>query len=227
MSDDILCVRFDHHTIQDKKNFLPELAKFYCNIWRYDTNFGEYNKCPNSGKYFDYNFVVVQGNKTCPDCGSDLVEAWVESKVEETILKRIALGDNFFGAVAIDTVNDKIVGFVWGYNRPLSEVETPEVFASVNNPSGFTPYFNEFAVDFHYRGNRIGSTLCHMLVTWMKKTYPNIPGYLHTHSKSVARHVFETAGYVYHSDDDELGSGRIFMSIDNCSNFTPEKLKTI
>jgi len=227
MSGNILCVRFDEHTIQSKSGFLSELAKFYCNIWRFDPFFGEYSKCPKSGKYFDYNFVVTKGNTTCPDCGAELVEAWVESEVEKTIQNRAALGNNFFGAVAVDTISTKIVGFVWGYNRSLSEVETADILKSVNNPSGYTPYFNEFAVDNNYRGKRIGSTLCRMLVTWMKEKYPSIPGYLHTHSKSVARHVFETAGYVYHSDDDELGSGRIYMTIDKCGNFTPEKLKKI
>lgn len=227
MSGNVSCFRFDQYLVTNKVGFLEELAAFYCNIWRYDINFGEYKKCSVTGQYFNYDYCVNQGNTTCSDCGAPLVEAWVEKDVEKTILERTALGNNFFGAVAVDIISTKIVGFVWGYDRSLSKVETPEVLASVDNPSGYVPYFNEFAVDLNYRGERIGSTLCKMLVTWMKENYPNTPGYLHTHSKSVARHVFETAGYVFHSDDNELGSGRIFMVIDNCSNFTPENLKTI
>lgn len=230
MSSNVVCIRFDDYLVKNKAGFLQELANFYCNIWRYDPNFGEYKKCPdekNCGKYFDYDYFENKGNRTCSTCGKPLVDAWVETSVEETILKRTSLGNNFYGAVAVDTITERIVGFVWGYNRPLAEVETQKLLEVLNNETGYVPYFNEIAVDPKYRGQLIGSTLCKMLVSWMKQNYPNTPGYLHTHSKSVARHVFDVSGYRYHSEDEKLGDGRIYMVVDQCKDFTPENLKSI
>ena len=203
---------------------MSELASFYCSIWRFDPNFAEYTKCPKCKHYYSYTYSVTEGHQTCPDCHVKLVPAWVESKVKTTIRKLAALKEDFFGAVAYDNTKEKIIGFVWGYNRPFSEIEESEIMAFVQNSTGRVPYFNEIATDPAYRQDGIGSQLCRMLVEWMKKSFPATPGYLHTHENSPARRLFEKAGYSFLCYDGALLDGRIYMSIDKCANFTPEKL---
>jgi len=224
MSGDISYFQFDSRLLRTNPGFLSELATFYCSIWRFDPNFAEYTKCSNCKRYYSYTFSVTERNTCCPDCGVDLVPAWVESKVEKTIYNLAELKKDFFGAVAYDNMKKKIIGFVWGYNRPFSEVEEPEIMAVVQNSTGRVPYFNEIATDPAYRQDGIGSQLCRMLVEWMRKSFPHIPGYLHTHENSPARRLFEKAGYSFLCFDGALLDGRIYMSIDKCANFTPEKL---
>lgn len=224
MSGNISYFQFDRFLVAKKPDFLHQLASFYCNVWRFDPNFAEYKKCPNCERYYSYNFVEVEKNTTCPDCQVSLVEAWVEKEVEETILTLTSLDKDFFGAVAFDNIQSKIIGFVWGFNESLSKVKDSTVLAAVQNKSGFVPYFNEIATDPAYRKNGIGSQLCRMLVEWMQKKSPATPGYLHTHENSPARRLFEKAGYTFLCYDEKLGGGRIFMSIGKCADFTPEKL---
>lgn len=224
MSENFSYPTFDLNFLIANPKFLSELAAFYCEIWRHDEKFGEFKKCPQCDHYYSENFVVTLGNTTCPTCKVDLVEAWVPDKVEQTILQRAALGNQFFGAVAYDNVDEKIMGFVWGYNQPLSEVETADMLASVQNPTGFVPYWNEFAIDFDYRKKGHGDKLGRKLTQWFKDNFSGTPGYLHTHMGSVAFHVFEKAGYVFHSHDLKLGDGRIYMYISDCANLTPENL---
>lgn len=221
--------KFDHHFVLTDEKFLGDLAAFYCNLWRFDPNFAEYKKCPNCEVYYSYNFVEVQNNTDCPNCNVPLVEAWVEECVQKTIISLASLGEDFYGAVAQDETTNKIVGFVWGVNRSFESMakrdEPENILDFVNNPTGKVPYFNEIATDPAYREQGVGSKLCFMLVEWMKENFPNVPGYLHTHQDSPARRLFEKAGYVFHSCDEKLGGGRIYMAIDSCSNFTPEKLR--
>lgn len=235
MSGTISYFQFDHHFVSTNKKFLQDLSSAYCNLWRFDPNFAEYKKCPKCDRYFSYDFVVNQGNTICPDCsikeGKEifLVEAWVEEEMENKILELTSLGEDFFGAVAYDNLKQKVVGFVWGVNRSFHEMvskkEPENIIATVYNHTGKTPYFNEIATDPAYREHGIGSELCFMLVEWMKKKFVNIPGYLHTHKDSPARRLFERSGYVFHSNDERLGGGRIYMFIDNCAFFTPENLR--
>lgn len=217
--------RFDHQKIVNSPTFLPQLSMFYCNIWRYDPNFGEFKQCPNCEHYFPFSYCVTEGKNTCSDCGAVLVEAWNENEVAETILKLLSLGENFFGAVALTPdISDTIIGFTWGFNKPLSEIVNETVLNYVNNPSGYSPYYSEFASDQSYRNQGIGSDLCRMLVSWMKDSSPNIPGHLRTHENSPARRIFEKAGFRKLCYDDKVGGGRIFMVVDQCKNLTPENL---
>lgn len=224
MSGNITYFQFDRFLVAKKPEFLHNLAKFYCNVWRFDPNFAEYQKCPNCERYYSYQFVETEKNIVCPSCQVSLVEAWVESEVEDTILELTSLKKDFFGAVAVDNVTKNIIGFVWGLNKPLSKVETVDVRNAIQNKTGFVPYFNEIATDPAYRKNGVGSQLCRMLVEWMKNTSPETPGYLHTHENSPARRLFEKAGYSFLCYDEKLGGGRIFMSIGKCADFTPENL---
>lgn len=231
MSGTISYFQFDHHFVSTNKKFLQDLSSAYCNLWRFDPNFAEYKKCPDDdcGLYFSYDYFVNQNKINCSRCGLPLVDAWVEEKVQETILNLTSLGEDFFGAVAYDNLKQKVVGFVWGVNRSfhkmVSKKEPENIIATVYNHTGKTPYFNEIATDPAYREHGIGSELCFMLVEWMKKKFVNIPGYLHTHKDSPARRLFERSGYVFHSNDERLGGGRIYMFIDNCAFFTPENLR--
>lgn len=231
MSGNITFFQFDQHFVSNNNKFLQDLASAYCNLWRYDPNFAEYKKCPNDdcGLYFSYDYFVNQNKTYCSRCGLPLIDAWVEEKVQETILKLTALGNDFFGAVAYDNTENKVVGFVWGLNRTFKNMiekkEPKNILASVQNPTGRVPYFNEIATDPNYRESGIGSQLCFMLVEWMQKNFVNIPGYLRTHKDSPARRLFERSGYVFHSNDERLGGGRIYMAIDNCAFLTPQNLR--
>ncbi len=215
--------QFDETKVKNDARFLSQLSRFYCNIWRYDPNFAEYKQCPNCSRYFSLNYCET--NLSCDKCNIVLVEAWDEKSVAETICDLVSLKNNFFGAVALlpDT-SDTIIGFTWGYNKKLSEITDETVFKAVNNSTGYVPYFNEIASDPSFRHKGVGSSLCKMLVQWMKHTNPSLPGYLHTHENSPARRLFEKAGYRMLCYDEELGGGRIYMSIDKCGNFSPENL---
>lgn len=218
-----LFIEIDHHLVTHHPTLLRELAHLYCETWRYDQFFGEYTKCSSCKHYFSFDYS--KNHTTCPDCGNILVPAWVEAEVEQDIIKATEKGREFYGAVAItpDTVATP-VGFVWGERRHLSQVKHPTVLEAVDNNTGYVTYFSEIGVDSTLRVKGIGSTLCRMLVSWMKRTYPELPGYLHTHFKSPARRLFEKAGYQHLCDDEILGGGRIFMSIDFSSHLTPENL---
>ncbi len=217
--------QFDHQKIANSPRFISQLSTFYCNIWRYDPNFGEFKKCPICSHYFSFDYCVTQNNTVCPTCGEMLVKAWDEDEVAKTILDLVALKENFFGAVAIiPDISDTIIGFVWGFNKPLADVTNETVLKYVDKPAGYTPYFNEIATDPQSRQKGIGSTLCKMLVSWMKRTSPSVPGYLRTHECSPARKLFEKAGYSLLCYDDQVGGGRIFMAVDKCANLTPDNL---
>lgn len=221
--------RFDKHFVENDDRFLHQLSSFYCNIWRFDPNFAEYKQCsnPECGKYYSYNDYHQLEIRQCQICSADLVEAWTEEEVEKTITKLLEMGDdNFFGAVAIlPDMTNTIIGFVWGYNRQINTIEDKNVIKAVNNPTGYTPYFNEIASNQNFRQKGVGSALCRQLTQWMQRTSPNLPGYLHTHENSPARRLFEKAGYKFLCYDEKMGDGRIFMYVDQCKNLTPENLR--
>lgn len=234
---DFLFIQFDRYTFSENPKIKDQLAQFYCNIWMYDPNFGEYRQCPVCKQYFNEEQVEVEGITTCdgsaiqnPHPLTSLSLAWEPEFVKKEILDPdTVLGDKFFGAVAVDPVTGNIVGFTWGKIRELTDIEKDygsEIanLVRADNDNAETAYYSEIATDPAKRGLGIGSRLCRMLTSWMKKNYPNLPGLLRTHKDSPARRLFEKSGFVYFTDDTMYGGGRIMLKVANCRDLTPENL---
>lgn len=217
----IVYLPFDHATLTNDPNFLLNLAKFYCSIWMYDPNFGEFKKCPTCDKYYSQENVEVDGITTCsgkdhPHPTVNLIPAWESENVanEELLGNTSKYGDNFHGLYALDKDTGQIVGFTWGWVETIEAIKEKwgDAIADKLGNTNST-YYSEVAVDPSktYREKRIGKTLCNMLTEWMGSAHPNIPSFLRTHYTSYAKTMFEKAGYMYFAEDPQHGDGRIMM----------------
>lgn len=232
----LLVVQFDKYTLSEHPKIKNELAEFYCSIWMHDPNFGEYRQCPVCKTYFDERQVEQENVTSCSGSSEEshattaLVLAWDPEYVKTEILDPdTQLGPKFFGAVAVDTLTQDIIGFSWGKIRLFSDVESSfgqdvSNLVRVNDTQKELAYYSEIATATNRRGQGIGKSLCRMVTNWMKTKYPNLPGLLRTHQKSPARYLFEKAGFTYFADDPMYGDGRILLKVDSCSNLTPENL---
>lgn len=218
---DIKYVNFDHTFLKNDSSFLMELAKFYCSIWMYDDNFGEYRICPTCEKYYNQNEVEVQGITTCngdtkPHSKTDLVLAWDPNKVAQNELLGDSLkyGKDFLGVFAIDNKTNKIVGFTWGWLESIETIKErwgPNIANLLGNSN--STYYSDIADDKEYRGLGIGKKLCRRLTNQFSEHYPNSPSFLRTHKDSPAKTMFENVGYQYFANDPQHGDGRIMMMV--------------
>lgn len=225
-------VPFNHQILTENTQDLQRLAQFYCNLWMFDTNFGEFKKCPICEKYYNeeecLTITSCSGVDT-PHKETVLVPGWEVNSVIKDILEETDIyGEDFYGAYALDIDTQKIIGFVWGWLEPKDKIckrWKESTLALLNNKD--STYFAEIALDptklpkelqtenkkYIYRGGKIGQNMCNMLLSWMKEKYPDSPSFLRTHKDSPARKMFEKAGYRYFADDPEHGDGRIMMMI--------------
>lgn len=234
-TESYLFVQFDKETLAEHPEIKSQLLKFYCDMWRYDPNFGEYKKCPVCKKYFNHVQVEVNGINFCqgtpqnPHDFAILAEAWTEEIVWNDLEPLLNKGSDFFGAVAVLPRSGSIVGFVWGYAGEMSEITkrwNPNLVADLylDFPSSKATYFQEIAVDHLNRKNGVGKVLCKMLVAWMKRNYPNYPSFLNTHINSPAYPMFQKAGYQLYQEMPVPNKGRIFLATPIASLLTPENL---
>ena len=219
---------FDHQLLLDSPETLSKLAKFYCGIWMYDPNFGEFKVCPVCEKYF--NQELCQTIDSCsgrdvPHPTTKLVTAWDPINVSQDILKETKeYGDNYYGIIAIDSGTKEIVGFTWGYLEPIEKIAArwgANIAGQLGNSD--STYFSEVAVDpsNEYRGQGIGKELCSLLTMWMTSAHPEVPSFLRTHQTSFARKMFEDVGYRFFASDPQHGDGRIMMMVSQGKNLTP------
>ncbi len=234
-TDEYLFVQIDHTTLTENPQIRNDLLKFYCNIWKYDPNFGEYRKCPVCKKYYNQHQVetgqvtVCLGTKSKPHPGTKLVEAWTEEGVWKDLEPLMLKGSDFYGAVAVVPQTKRIAGFVWGYVTDFKDISqkweplfAEKVYQDLK--SDRLTYFQEIAVDKSFRKIGMGTVLCRMLVRWMKNKHPNLPSALHTHVKSSAFKLFQKAGYQPYQIFTEPNEGRVFMTCSQGKLLTPENL---
>ena len=222
---------FDHATLVNNPKFTLDLATFFCSIWTYDPNFGEYKVCPNCEKYFNEHQVEVEHISQCSgENGShpltDIITAWVPEDVANNILleKTSEYGDNFFGLYAVDKDTDKIVGFTWGWLENAEAIREKWGDTIIEKLQGNnSTYYSEIAVapGDTYRSKGIGKTLCSMLTMWMGSSYSYTPSFLRTHKTSHAKSMFEKVGYMYFADDPQHGDGRIMMMVEKGQDLIP------
>ena len=225
--DDILVVEFTHDTFTRFPRILQELSEFYCNIWRYDPNFKEYKQCPVCGAYYSYE-DWKDGVRNCANLSAHkrlevLVDAWRAEDVAADLLRLVADPARFFGAVAVDSKSQSIIGFTWVRLMSTAEMQQhwkPPVSCALMRESCCDDfvYYNEIAVDQSFRGRGIASRLCAMACNWAKNNYPQYTTFLRTHANSPARGLFEKFGYTFFADDNEHGGGRIMMMVPTCAD---------
>lgn len=232
-SDKFLFVQFDLHTLVSQPKIKSQLLSFYCNIWKYDPNFGEFKKCPVCMKYYDQQQFEVKFITTCsgdivnPHSQVSLVDAWTEDIVWQNLEPLLQKDQDFYGAVAVDPTSQEIVGFVWGFVsdfQSLSAKWNPILVEQIKKefPSERVTYFQEIAMDKSYRSMGLGIVLCRMLVRWMKINHPTLPSFLHTHINSNAYPLFQKMGYKLHTQLAGPNAGRILMVSQSGSALTPE-----
>lgn len=234
-TDEYLFIQVDYFTMIERPKIREQLLKFYCDIWKYDPNFGEYRKCPICKKYFNQKQVETEKITTCSGSASsshpqtDLIEAWTPDGVWQDLEPLMLKNEDFFGAVAVVPQTGRIVGFVWGYVIDFSEISkkwSPDLInkVSLDMPSHRVTYFQEIAVDRSFRKFGMGTVLCRMLVSWMKDKHPNLPSFLHTHVKSPAYRLFQKAGYLPYEEITGPNAGRVFLACKKGKLLTPENL---
>lgn len=227
--------QFDKYFLDSHPERLMELANFYATIWMFDPNFREYKQCPNVNcrKYYSYDEVEIQGIHVChgtteqPHMVEFLDDAWNPEEVAADILKLTEMGDEFFGAMCIDNISGKIVGFTWGFVRSIESISESwgaSIANKINAPEGFVTYYSEIATDPNYRKFGLGSELCKMLTGWMKTNHPNLPSLLRTHQNSPAFRLFNKVGYRKFADDTMYGGGRVMMKANSGEELHPEDL---
>lgn len=239
-------ISFDHQSIKSDPIRLRKLAEFYCNLWMYDENFGEFKKCVVCEKF--YNEEECKTITSCsgillPHPPTPLVIGWdTEKEIQDILDLTLKYDKKFYGVYALDLDTDKIIGFTWGW---LENVETiisewkskgrweTEIVDKLGRTD--STYYAEIAIDptklpleqqteknkYVYRERKIGNAMCRMLLTWMKENYPNNPSFLRTHKKSPARNMFEKAGYRYFAEDPQHGDGRIMMMVKKGQDLIP------
>ncbi len=197
-------------------DWMNELAEMYCDIWRYDENFQEYRQCPQTKKYYSYEYVEEQGKTVCNCCNpaQSLVEAWDPNEVAEYIWGEMN-SKGFSGFISI-TESGEIIGFGWAKLMPLAKVSQnwgSEVVAKLTAPTSEVLYFAEVAVKREYRSKDYGNRLVRLVIEKSQRDNPaNLTSLLRTHGSSRAFTVFGNAGYRKFSDDTMYGDGRVLMS---------------
>lgn len=224
--------QFTYSSLKSNPEVLAELSEFYCKIWMYDPNFKEYKVCPLCGKYFSFEESEA-GVKFCfgsenEHLKTELQDAWNPDNVAADLLADMeTYGNGFYGAYAYDNIDNKIVGFVWGWLESWEKIQEKwgeDIYNYLydGNVEGAL-YFSELASDVNIRNQGIGSGLVYSLTYWMKDNYPELPTFLRTHRDSPARRLFERVGYSYFAEDPQHGDGRIMLET-YCEHLYPEDL---
>ncbi len=219
----------NYSVLSSNLHLTQELAKFYCNIWENDERFDEYRKCPICNKYFGKKTVEIDGITTCcgDDClqhsEADLIPVWNPESVakNELLGDSLMYGNNFFGVYATNGEFGKIIGFTWGWLETADCIEKrwkKEIATALGNSSA--TYYSEIACDPGYRERKIGKELLKKLIQLFQESEPNLPSFLRTHKDSVAKTMFQKAGYQYFAEDPEHGCGRIMMMIKKAKDLT-------
>jgi len=228
-------VPFDYTYLINHPSQKANLLRFYCEIWRNDPVFAEYSRCPNCRKFFSKDDVEIKLITSCSGTASNphkielLEDGWTPEIADIDLQKNLALGKDFFGAIAVTPPRDQIIGFVWGYTidfAVLSNKWPQNTVSKVNQelPGTKVSYFAEVASHPVFRDKGVGKALCKVLISWMKQNYPSIPSMLHTHEDSKAFHIYQKAGYRLFDKVGQINSGRILMAAKQCSILTPENL---
>lgn len=222
-------IKLDPDFLLANPQTLRELAILYCNTWTYDPNFREFMVCTECGGYYSKEVVGNMKESVCfghnfSHSKTALVRTWLPNNVIENDL----IGDfkkykrKICGYYAIENDTQIIVGFSW------ARIETKkDIFnkwgAHISKRLGNSDasYYSDIGVKDELRKTGLGKELCNVIVTWIKKTAPNIPSFLRTHQKSMAVNVFSGAGYRYFADDPEHGDGRIMMMIEKGKDLVP------
>lgn len=230
-----LTVEFNHGILGQNPALLKQLAKLYCQTWKYDKYFQEYRQCPVCRAYFGETEVEVAGIKTCDGTKSGkthsvaaLVEAWNIEDVTRDILNDSLDGKNFKGFLVL-TTGGKVVGFTWGRIIPLENIrqtwgEQVCTRLATFNPNPLVCYYAELGVDKDYRGHRLGNELAGILTGWMNDFHPEKLALLRTHKNALARKIYEKLGYRVFAEDTQYGTGRVMMMADCCDDLTPQNL---
>lgn len=193
--------RFDHTFLKLNPDIFLELSKLHCEIGSYDDSQGEF--CLSSK---DTTFFMD----------------------EDLLTHSLSYDQQFYGAYAYDNQNNLVVGITWGFLESWDNVE--DKWGSVNfpllydgNQSGIV-YFSKLAVDKNYRQQGIGSRLIALFSSWAKLNYPNLAGFLRTHSDSKVCRLVDRVGFKFLTDDTLHGKNLILMEVTTCSQLTPENL---
>ena len=199
---------------------LHQLSQLYCNIFSLDPFFGEYRQCPVCGAYYNQHQVEVGNIHTCDKNHSvtELIPAWDVENVKLEILDQ-ASEPGFFGVIALQ--ESEVVGFAWARLISFEEIKNHwgDTLVAKVQPiakTGNVYYFDELGVNPEARSKGVGRILADAVCSWGKKTHPEDLSLLRTHSKSNARKIFGSLGYVVFSEDTEYGAGRVMLKIDRC-----------
>lgn len=157
-------VQIKPFNIKTNPQLIPPLIKCYQNVFA-SKPWSEWKKCPNCGNGKRWGIEeknLLESNKyVCDSCGTEVVDYWPVSEVEENLLLEIK--ENASAYLAFN--NNEVIGFCWGYEIAIKDLEKDlEIDFSQQLTEHFGSQLNviyqsEMGIEKIFRGKKIASEL--------------------------------------------------------------------